>query len=328
VTALFLGVALGVSAIPVIARILLDLGLLTGALGQRVVTAAVLDDLAGWLLLSVVSAMAGAGLRVGHLATTVAGMLGVLVLLVVLTPRVVRPVWARLEAAGRPGNAVTAVVVTALVFGAGSAALGMEPVLGGLVAGLVVGSVARNSPWYESWSGSLATFVLAVPAPIFFATAGLRIDLRPLAHPGGLAVAAAVVLVAIAGKFGGVYLGARIGRLSHWEGVALGAGLNARGVIQIVVASVGLRLGILGEQLYTAIILTAVVTSVLAGPWMSRAVRRMTPAELNGSAIAAAPAVKAVPADPGVQPSRSVQPATPSESRPEDDERDDERVGF
>ncbi len=305
VTALFLGVALCVSAIPVIARILLDLGLLAGPIGQRVMTAAVLDDLVGWLLLSVVSAMAGAGFRAGHLAATVAELVGVLLVVALLTPRLVQPLWDRLEAGPRPGVATAVVVTVAVLFGAGSAALGMEPILGGLVAGLMIGAVARRGEFYERWCAPLSTVVLAVLAPVFFATAGLRIDLAPLAHPAGLAVAAAVLIVAVIGKFGGVYLGARIGRLSHWQGVALGAGLNARGVIQIVVASVGLRLGILGEQLYTAIIFTAVVTSVLAGPWMSRAVRRIT----------------------AVEPIERLHPATTPESRSDDDDRDNERAG-
>lgn len=121
----------------------------------------------------------------------------------------------------------------------------------------------------------LRTLVISVLAPIFFATAGLRMDLTALARPAVLISAVAVLAVAVVGKFVGAYLGARASRLSHWEGLALGAGLNARGVIEVIVAMVGLRLGILNTAAYTIVVLIAIATSLMAPPTLRYAARRI-----------------------------------------------------
>jgi len=84
-----------------------------------------------------------------------------------------------------------------------------------------------------------------------------------------------VLLVAVLGKFAGVYLGARASRLGHWEALALGAGMNARGVIEVIVAMVGLRLGVLTTEMYTIVILVAIQTSLMAAPMLRYAVRRI-----------------------------------------------------
>ncbi len=107
---------------------------------------------------------------------------------------------------------------------------------------------------------------MSVLAPLFFAMAGLRMDLTSLAD-GTVALTGLVVLtVAIAGKFAGAYMGARLSRVNHWESLAIGAGMNARGVIEVIVAMVGLRLGVLSLEMYTIIVLVAVVTSLMAPP--------------------------------------------------------------
>jgi Kef-type K+ transport system membrane component KefB len=114
-----------------------------------------------------------------------------------------------------------------------------------------------------------------VLAPLFFATAGLRMDLTALAHLPTLAAGIVLLLVAIAGKFGGASIGARMSRLDRWETIALGAGLNARGVIEVIIALVGLRLGILSVDTYTIIVLVAIVASVMAPPVLHLAMRQV-----------------------------------------------------
>jgi Kef-type K+ transport system membrane component KefB len=155
-------------------------------------------------------------------------------------------------------------------------ALGLEAVFGAFVGGILISSSigagrARLAP--------LRTVVVAVFAPVFFATAGLRMDLTSLWTPKLLAAGLLILAVAILGKFAGAYLGARVSRLNHWEGLALGAGLNARGVIEVVVAMVGLRLGILNVQAYTIVVLVAIVTSLMAPP-----ILRLTMARIEQTA--------------------------------------------
>lgn len=272
VFALFIGVALCLSAIPVIAKTLMEMRLLHRNIGQLIIIAAAVDDIAGWLMLSVVSGMAVAGLRAGHVAL----MIGYLVAILVFAVLVGRPVaraTLRLAARGRgPGTSIAVTVVLLMLCAAGTQALGMEAILGTFLGGILIGSSGRAD---LEVMAPLRTFVMAVLAPIFFATAGLRMDLTALCQPLVLGSAIAVLLIAIGGKFAGAYLGARVGRLSHWEGLALGAGLNARGVIEVIVAMVGLRLGILNTASYTIIVLIAIVTSLMAPPMLRYAVSRI-----------------------------------------------------
>jgi Kef-type K+ transport system membrane component KefB len=272
VFALFIGVAMAVSAIPVIAKTLLEMRLLHRDVGQLTMSAATVDDIVGWLLLSVVSALATTGLHTGNVLLTVGGLIAVLS----FTVTVARPVVnATLRLSGRssePGVTIAAVTALLLLAAAGTHALGLEPVLGALLCGMVIGS----SRWVDlARLAPLRTLVMWVLAPIYFAVAGLRMDLTELRRPAVLAAAVAVLSLAIAGKFVGAYLGARASRLSHWEGLALGAGLNARGVIEVIVAMVGLRLGVLSTATYTIIVLVAIVTSLMAPPVLRYAARHL-----------------------------------------------------
>ncbi|GAA3419102.1 cation:proton antiporter [Streptosporangium vulgare] len=276
VFALFMGVALCVSAIPVIAKVLMEMRLLHRDIGQLILSSAVIDDVVGWFLLSVVSALATAGARTGQAAlTAIALLVGLVAVSILLGRRVVARV-LRLADRGGSTTTIAAVVVMILLSAAATQSMGFEAILGAFVCGALVGSspdlkVARLAP--------LQTLVAAVLAPIFFATAGLRMDLTELAKPPVLVAGIVVLTVAIAAKFAGAYLGARIARRTRWEALALGAGLNSRGVIEVIIAMVGLRLGVLTTASYTVIVLVAVVTSMMAPPLLRYAAARIAPTE-------------------------------------------------
>ncbi|NUT90768.1 MAG: cation:proton antiporter [Saccharothrix sp.] len=282
VFALFLGVAVCVSAIPVIAKVLLEMNLLHRDIGQLTITAAAVDDVVGWSLLAVVSGLAASGLTAGHLAWSLAAPVLVVVGSLVVGRPVVRRALRAAHRSGEPGVTVAVAVLLVLAFAAAASAMGLEPVLGAFACGLVISSVgglAGGPPAVGDVGGEplvvLRTFVMGVLAPLFFATAGLRMDLTALRHPAVLATAGGVLLLAVVGKFAGAYLGARLARLSHWEGLALGAGLNARGVIGVIVALVGLRLEVLTTAAYTVVVLVSVVTSLMAPPTLRYAARRI-----------------------------------------------------
>jgi K+:H+ antiporter len=270
VFALFIGVALCVSAIPVIARTLIDMRLLHRDIGQLTLSAAMVDDAAGWLLLSVVSALATTGVHAETVASSLARLAALLAFALLLGRPLVR---LAIGAATRTGNpALTAVIVAALVLAAaqGAGAIGCEPIVGAFVCGTLIGTrldFARAAP--------LRVLVVVVLAPIFFVSAGLKVDLTALARPDVALAAAAVLGVAVAGKFAGAYLGARLSRLDRWEAVSLGAGLNARGVIEVVIATAGLQMGVLNEASYTIIVLVAIATSLMAPPLLRFATRRI-----------------------------------------------------
>ncbi|MFD8750654.1 cation:proton antiporter [Kitasatospora sp. NPDC059577] len=263
--ALFVGVAMGVSAIPVIAKTLMELGLVHRNIGQLILCAVTVDDIVGWLLLSVVSAMATVGVSGGRVLHSLANLTVVVVLALLLR--------RASTAAGPRIGAHPAVLVTALLLAAaGTQALGLEAVFGAFLSGLALSGTRLADPQELA---PVRTVVVSVLAPVFFATAGLRMDLTALGRPPVLLAGVAVLAVAIAGKFGGAYLGSRLSRMSHWEGLALGAGMNARGVIEVVVAMVGLKLGVLSQEMYTVVILVAIVTSLMAPPLLRRLMARI-----------------------------------------------------
>jgi Kef-type K+ transport system membrane component KefB len=270
----FVGVAMCVSAIPVIAKTLLDMRLLHRNVGQLIISASAVDDIIGWLLLSVVSAMATTGVRTGNVALSVGYLVGVVAFALLIGRPVVGTVLRLSARSKEPGVLITAVVLMVMLASAGTQALGMEAVVGAFYCGILIGS----SEWLDRERlKSLRTFIIAVLAPLFFATAGLRMDLTALGRPVVLASAVVVLLIAIVGKFIGVYAAARLSRFDHWGALALGAGMNARGVIEVIIAMVGLRLGVLTTEMYTIVILVAIVTSLMAPPLLRYAVARGTP---------------------------------------------------
>jgi Kef-type K+ transport system membrane component KefB len=186
--------------------------------------------------------------------------------------------WA--QRSGGPGLVTATTAALVLLAAAGTQALGLEPIFGAFVAGAAIAASGAVGP---PALAPLRTVVTAVLAPLFLASAGLRMDLTALGRPSVALTAAAALLVAVLGKFGGAFLGARASRLSRWEALALGAGMNARGVVQVVIAMVGLRLGVLDSAGYTVIVLVAVVTSTMAPPVLRAAMARIvqTPAELR-----------------------------------------------
>lgn len=263
VFALFLGVAMSVSAIPVIAKTLFDMKLLHRNVGQLILAAGVVDDVAGWIMLSVVSAMATTGLAVGDLGLPLTFLALVIAFAATIGRPVVRTFLTLLGKAQEPGVRAAGVVVAILLAAAATHAMGLEAVFGAFVCGILI----RSGGAVDGVAlAPLRTVVLSVLAPVFFATAGLRMDLSALADPTVLLSALVVLFVAVAGKFAGALIGSLAGRLTRWEAIGIGAGMNARGVIEVIVAMAGLRLGVLTEEVYTIIVLVAIVTSLMAPP--------------------------------------------------------------
>lgn len=269
---LFLGVAMCVTAIPVIAKTLIDMNLLHRDVGQLILAAGVVDDVVGWFLLSIVSALAAAGLTEATAVTAMLYPVGVVLFAALVGRPVVRLVLRLANRSPASGPTLSTVVILVLSCAAATQALHLEAVFGAFIGGVLIGTSGELDP---AKLAGLRTTVLGFLAPVFFATAGLRIDLTALRKPVVLGTALVVLAVAIIGKFVGAYLGAAMSRLSPWEALALGAGMNSRGVIEVIVAMTGLRLGVLGIDTYTIIVLVAIITSLMAPPILRVAVTRM-----------------------------------------------------
>ena len=263
VFALFVAAALAVSALAVIAKILSELGLMRRDFGQITVAAGMANDVVGWIMLAVFTGFATSGeVSASGIVRTVGGLAIFLALAMTVGQRVVDRAlrWVRRDGPDIAG-AMTVVVMTMLIYGVATQALGIEAVLGAFVAGVVL---HRSRFQQREVLDHLESVTNTFLAPVFFATAGLRVDLGLLGQDDAIAWAGVVVAVAIVAKFVGAFVGAKLAGQSNRAATALGAGLNARGALEIVIASVGLSLGVFTETAYTVIVIVPLITSIFA----------------------------------------------------------------
>ena len=262
---LFMATAMSISAVPVIAKVLMDLQLIRRDIGQLILAAGMTDDTIGWILLAVVSGLVTQGTfnALGMVRAILSALLFITFALTVgqvLVNQIFR--WVDDHISG-PGASLSTLIVLALGAAALTHALGIEAVLGAFVTGILV---TQSRHFHREAGHALEMITVSFLAPIFFASAGLKVNLAQLFHPRIFLVGLGVLAIACGGKFIGAYLGARLGSLSHWEGLAMGSGMNARGAMEIIVATIGLSLGVLNPPMYSIIVMVAIVTSLMAPP--------------------------------------------------------------
>jgi Kef-type K+ transport system membrane component KefB len=262
---LFIAVALSISALPVIAKVLFDLQLMRRDLGQITIAAGMTNDLIGWVLLGVVAGLAATdGFSLATLVRSVGGLALFVVFAFTAGQRIVDRLLRRVRDRTSSQASVLATFVTiALTAGVVTQWLGVEAVIGAFVAGILLG---RSRYADRNTEHALENVTHGFFAPIFFATAGLSVDLTLLATPSGLLWTLAIIGMAALTKFVGAFVGGRIGGMNVRHATALGAALNARGAMEIVIATIGLGLGVLNDTSYAAIVVMALVTSLVAGP--------------------------------------------------------------
>lgn len=279
VFALFVATAMSISAIPVIAKVLIDLNLMRRDIGQIILAAGMNDDTNGWILLSIVAALAtGQSVTAIGVLQTVVIVLGFLVLSFTLGRWLVKKALDFVQdEVGSQDRLLTLVIVLTFAWAAITQSLKLEAVLGAFVMGILLGQLPRLP---DSVHEKLESIALGIFAPIFFAVAGLKVNVINLLDAKLLIISLIVIFVATAGKVVGTYLGARvIGRRDHWTALSFGAGLNARGAMEIIIATIGLKLGILSQDMFSIIVLMAMATSLMAPPALRWALKHVKPGE-------------------------------------------------
>jgi len=258
--ALFVGTAMSVTAFPVLARILAERRMTATTLGATAIACAAVDDVTAWCMLSVVVAVAkatgfSAAVRTLLLVATFAA-----VMLLVIRRQVKRT-------AGAPRWSGEGAFVAALVFAFACAFItefiGVHAIFGAFIAGVVV---SANSDVRELVEERVYAFASALLVPLFFASAGLRTELSLLGDARSWLICAAIIGVAVAGKLGGGALGARWSGMSWRDAVALGVLMNTRGLMELIVLNVGYDLGILSPELFSMMVLMALVTTAMTSP--------------------------------------------------------------
>lgn len=265
--AVFMGVALSISALPVIAKTLLDLGLFKTDIGLLVMTAAMLNDLFGWIAFSILlGPMRGGGIDFQKLSITIGLTAAFVAACLVAGRRVVDAMLARLEqqADVAPGRILSLVMVLAVLGAAATQGIGIHAVLGGFIVGVTIGDSPRLR---ERTRQTIQQFVTNVFAPVFFASVALRVDF--LANFDA-ALCVTVFLVASAAKVVGCGVGARVSGIAWRESLAIGFGLNARGAMEIILALLAREAKLVDDRIFVALVTMAIGTSLLAGPVMKR----------------------------------------------------------
>lgn len=264
--ALLLGVALSISALPVIAKTLLDLGLFKSDVGLLVMAAAMIDDLVGWLALSLLlGPLRGGRVDFGSFGKTVLLAAVFATALLLVGRRLIESVVARLErtgtAAAGTGRVLSLVILLALFGAAATHAIGLHAVFGGFVVGLTVGAARVK----ERTRMVIEDFVVNIFAPVFFASIGLRVDFL---QAFDARLCALVIVVATIPKLVGCALGARIGGMKWRQAAAVGFGMNARGAMGIILAAIARNAGFLRDQMFVALVVMSLATSLVSGPAM------------------------------------------------------------
>jgi Kef-type K+ transport system membrane component KefB/nucleotide-binding universal stress UspA family protein len=280
ITTLFLGTALSISSVKIVALVVRDLGFLRRTVGQIILAAAIIDDTIGWVIMSVIFGLAShGGVDFTAVASSVFGAAAFLAISFTIGRRLVFQLirWAN-DSFVSEMSVISIILATALLMALLTNAIGVHFVLGAFVAGILIG---QSPILTRHIAEQLRGLIVALFMPIFFGTAGISTDLAVLARPDLMLLTLGLIALASIGKFSGAFLGGRIGGLSPLESLAVGSGMNARGSTEVIVASIGLSIGALNQSLFTSIVAMAVVTTTAMPPMLKWSLQRlqMTPEE-------------------------------------------------
>jgi Kef-type K+ transport system membrane component KefB/nucleotide-binding universal stress UspA family protein len=266
-TALFLGTALSISSIKIVAAIVREMNFTRRNLGQVIVASAIIEDTIGWIIIAITFGLAEAGQI--DVASVTKSLVGTAMFLIGSFTIGRRIVFYLIRWANDNFESDFPVITTILVIMIGMALtthfIGVHTVLGAFVAGMLIG----ESPILTSHiDAQLRGLILAFFMPIFFGIAGLSTDLTILKDPTLLLMAFGLIAIASIGKFAGAFIGGAIGGLTRREALVLACGMNARGSTEVIVATIGLSMGALSQNLFTMIVAMAVTTTMIMPPML------------------------------------------------------------
>jgi Kef-type K+ transport system membrane component KefB len=274
VYALFCGVAMAITAVPVLGRILAGYGLIRHEFGVLAISAAALNDVAGWLLLAVVSAIATATFGPGRTALQLAGVAGfALICFFLLRPAANRLLKAFPLSNGEvPPTLMSIILIAVFILGMCTYKLGIFAIFGGFVGGLLV---HHDKAFAAAWRRQVGGFVLIFFLPIFFTYTGLHTNLLGLTSGTDWLWLFIFVAVSILGKIIPVALVSRLLGYSNHAALLLGVLMNTRALMELIVLNIGLETGFLPQKIFTMLVIMAVVSTVMAGPLLKLLMPRL-----------------------------------------------------
>ena len=277
ISALFIATAFSITALPILGRILVDFNLHRTPLGVIAISAAAFNDVVGWLLLALVTTLA-----VSHFEPAAFGLKVLLVLgFALLWIFVVRPLMHRVirhfQAGGEDLSPNLLGVVLAAIFVSAMSTyqIGIFAIFGGFMMGVILHDQTRL---VQAWKAQINPFVLVFFLPIFFTYTGLRTDIGGLSSATLWGWCALLIVLATLGKFGGAYLAARWCGMNRPQAGVMGALMNTRALMELIVINVGYDLGAISHNVFTMLVLMAIFSTVITAPLLRLWLPRIAPA--------------------------------------------------
>lgn len=263
---LFMGIAMSITAFPVLARIIQERGLTKTPLGAMAITCAAADDVTAWCILAAVIAIAKAGSLLSALFTIALAVIFVIIMLRVVGPWIKKISSSVVEKDAISKSVVAAAFFTLLLSAYIAELIGIHALFGAFIAGVIM---PHNIKFKELLSGKIEDVSLLLLLPIFFAFTGLRTHIEMLNQGHLWGTCLLVIAVAVAGKFGGSALSAKLVGQSWKDSLSLGALMNTRGLMELIVLNIGLDLKILSPEVFSIMVLMALATTFMTGPSLS-----------------------------------------------------------
>jgi Kef-type K+ transport system membrane component KefB/nucleotide-binding universal stress UspA family protein len=274
VASLFLGAALSISSVKIVAVVVREMNFMRRNVGQIIVASAIIDDTIGWIIIAIIFSLAAHGsIEVSSVAQALFGTFAFLAVSFTIGRRLVFRLirWAN-DHLVSSAAVITVILLLMSVMAMITHLIGVNTVLGAFVAGVLVGeSPILTRQIDERLRGLISSLFM----PVFFGLAGLSADLAVLKDPNLSMLTAALVLIASIGKFGGAFAGGTLGGLTRQESYALASGMNARGSTEVIIATIGLSMGVLSRNLFSMIITMAILTTMAMPPMLRAALARL-----------------------------------------------------
>jgi len=265
VYALFFGIAMSISALPVITRILMDLNLFKTNVGMVVIAAAIFDDLTGWLTFSLVLSMIGQEGEITNVWYTIGMILGFGLFMLIIGKWIINKILPWIQNKLSWPDGVLSICLGCCFLGAAfTENIGLHAILGAFITGIAFGDSVHL---HEKAREIIHQFVTNVFAPLFFVSLGLRVNFIQNFDPILVSI---VLFLAVVCKVFGASLGAYMGGLSKRESIAVGFGLNARGAMEIILGTLALNAALIDEKMFVALVIMALITSIISGPLMKK----------------------------------------------------------
>lgn len=274
ITALFLATALSISSIKIVAVVVREMDFMRRDVGQIIVASAILEDTSGWIIIAIAFGVASSGtIDIRSLSFAVLGTLLFLAISFTVGRRVVFGLirWAN-DYFDSEFPVITMILLIMIAMALTTYLIGVQTALGAFVAGILIGESPILTGHIDK---QLRGLIAALFMPVFFGLSGLSADLTILKNPDLLLLGIGLIVIASVGKFSGAFLGGKLGGLTGRESLALASAMNARGSTEVIVASIGLSMGVFSKNLFTLIVGMAVVTTMAMPPMLRWALRRL-----------------------------------------------------